>query len=148
MQQAQADKLDHWAFYQARNIREDIANATETQLKLAASTAPASAQAAYRASIAAYDSLRMNQNNKKKDVQAQAQQDQKTYDALNVHDDQFDLSDALLALSISLLAMTALTKKRWLFWFAMIPTFFGMLMGLAGLLGWQLHPDALSKLLS
>ena len=25
MQQAQADKLDHWQFYQARNIREEIA---------------------------------------------------------------------------------------------------------------------------
>ena len=25
MQQAQADKLDHWAFYQARNIRQEIA---------------------------------------------------------------------------------------------------------------------------
>jgi hypothetical protein len=25
MQQAQANKLDHWAFYQARNIREEVA---------------------------------------------------------------------------------------------------------------------------
>lgn len=25
MQQAQADKLDHWAFYQARNLREEVA---------------------------------------------------------------------------------------------------------------------------
>jgi hypothetical protein len=29
-----------------------------------------------------------------------------------------------------------------------VPTAFGFLMGLAGLLGWHLHPDALSKLLS
>jgi len=25
MQQAQADKIDHWSFYQARHIREEIA---------------------------------------------------------------------------------------------------------------------------
>ena len=25
MQQAQADKIDHWSFYQARNIRQEIA---------------------------------------------------------------------------------------------------------------------------
>jgi hypothetical protein len=28
MQQAQADKLDHWNFYQARNLRQDVAEAT------------------------------------------------------------------------------------------------------------------------
>jgi len=36
MQQAQADKIDHWSFYQARNIREEIGNATLTQLKIQA----------------------------------------------------------------------------------------------------------------
>ena len=36
MQQAQADRLDHWNFYQARNIREEVATSAATQLKLAA----------------------------------------------------------------------------------------------------------------
>ena len=44
--------------------------------------------------------------------------------------------------------MTALTHKRWLFWLALVPTGFGVVMGLAGLLGWHLHPDALARLLS
>ena len=35
MQQAQADKLDHWNFYQARNIRQEVAMSTVEQLKLA-----------------------------------------------------------------------------------------------------------------
>jgi hypothetical protein len=30
----------------------------------------------------------------------------------------------------------------------MVPTALGVLMGLAGLLGWQIHPDAISRLLS
>src|SRR6266705_605810 len=34
MQQAQADKLDHWNFYQARNVRQDVAEATATQLRV------------------------------------------------------------------------------------------------------------------
>src|SRR5213075_3607826 len=49
MQQAQADRLDHWNFYQARNIREEVAAAELTQLKLAAAVAPAAQQAAYAA---------------------------------------------------------------------------------------------------
>mgnify|MGYP003351938131 FL=1 len=34
MQQAQADKLDHWNFYQARNLREEIAMSTVATLQL------------------------------------------------------------------------------------------------------------------
>ena len=51
MQQAQADKLDHWNFYQARNVRQEVAAATAAQLKLAAAGAPASQQESYRAAV-------------------------------------------------------------------------------------------------
>ena len=148
MEEAQADKLDHWAFYQARNLREEVAKATATQLRLAAASAPDGHEAEYREAIASHERLAVDQAQKKEELRTQAEQDQKTYDALNYRDDQFDLSDALLALAISLLAMTALTHKRWLFWLALIPTAFGVVMGLAGLLGWHLHPDALARLLS
>ena len=37
---------------------------------------------------------------------------------------------------------------RWLFWTALVPTVLGVLMGLAGLMGWYVHPDALAQLLS
>jgi hypothetical protein len=80
--------------------------------------------------------------------QADAEKADKTYNNLNYHDDQFDLSDAMLALAISLLALTALTQKRWLFVLAMLPTFFGVVMGLAGLFGWSIHPNSLIRLLS
>src|SRR5262247_737490 len=55
MQQAQADKLDHWNFYQARNIRQDVAEASVTQLKLAKAAAPASQAAAYDEAIQRYE---------------------------------------------------------------------------------------------
>jgi hypothetical protein len=148
MEEAQANKLDHWNFYQARNLREEVAKATATQLRLAAASAPAGHEAEYREAIASYERLAADQAQKKEDLRTQAEQDQKTYDALNYRDDQFDLSDALLALAISLLAMTALTHKRWLFWLALIPTGAGVVMGLAGLLGLHVHPDALVRLLS
>lgn len=80
--------------------------------------------------------------------QAQAEKDQTTYDALNFKDDQFDLSDALIAIAISLLAVASLTQLPWLFILALVPSGFGVLMGLSGLIGWGLHPDALIKLLS
>jgi len=148
MQQAQADKIDNWNFYQARNIREEVGRAELTQLQLDAVDGPPAKQVVIRAAISQYETLIKDQSQKKEVVRAMAEEDEKTYNSLNYRDDQFDLSDALIAMSISLLAMTALTHKRWLFGVAMVPTFFGVLMGLAGLLGWHLHSDILSRLLS
>ena len=148
MQQAQADKLDHWNFYQARNVRQEVAAAAAVQLKLAAVSAPAAQQESYRAAIGSYEALVAEQAKKKEELRLEAEQDQKTYDALNYRDDQFDLSDALIALAISLLALTALTHKPWLYRLALVATAGGVVMGLAGLLGWHLHPDALARILS
>ncbi len=148
MQQAQANKLDHWAFYQARNIREEVAKSTLVQLRLSASVRPAGEQNGYAATINEYEKIVSDQAKKKDELKAMAEQDQKEYDAANFKDDQFDLSDALIAIAISLLAVTALTHQKWLYWAALIPTGFGIYMGLAGLLGWGTHPETLIRLLS
>ena len=148
MQQAQADKLDHWAFYQARNLRQEVMESTITQLELSKLSQPAGNVAAYDAAIAKYHALSADQAKKKEELRLQALQDQKNYDAFNFRDDQFDLSDALLAIAIAMLAVTALTELWPLFWVAMAPTFFGVLMGVAGLAGLPIHPDALIRLLS
>ena len=99
-------------------------------------------------SIARFEALVRDQATKKDSLRLQAQQDQRTYDSLNYRDDQFDLSDTLIALAISLLALTSLTRKEWLFWVAMVPTALGAFMGLAGLMGWNVHPDSITRLLS
>jgi hypothetical protein len=148
MQQAQANKLDHWAFYQARNIREAVAKSTLLQLRLASSAAPATARNDYASAIASYEKLVADQEAKKDEVRKLAARDQKDYDAANFRDDQFDLSDAFLAITVALLAVTSLTHQRWLYGVAMVPTFFGVLMGLAGLCGWPIHPDWLTGLLT
>ncbi len=148
MQQAQADKLDHWQFYQARNIREEVAKSTLVQLRLQALAAAPRQQAAYTEQIAAYEALAQSQNSKKEELRQQAEKDQASYDALNYRDDQFDLSDAAIAIAISLLAVASLTQLPWLYLLALLPSGFGFVMGTAGLAGWMLHPDGLVKLLS
>lgn len=148
MQQAQADKLDHWNFYQARNVRQDLAEATATQLRLSKLGRSSAEVPAYDEAIARYNAKAASEAQKKAELKAQAEQDQKTYDALNYRDDQFDLSDAALAIAIALLAVAALTRLWWMYWLSWIPIGFGVLMGLAGLLGWAVHPDALTRLLS
>ncbi len=69
------------------------------QLRLLALSATAQTQVAYQEQIAVYEQVVKDQAFKKEELKLQAERDQKTYDALNIHDDQFDLSDALIAIA-------------------------------------------------
>ena len=84
----------------------------------------------------------------KEEIKKQAEDAQKEYDRLNVHDDQFDMSEAALSISTALLGVSALTRKKWLVGVAVAFAGFGVVMGFAGFLGWNLHPDALARFLS
>jgi hypothetical protein len=145
MEQDQAELIDNWGFYQARNIRQTVYEATADQLKLAAASAPASTRNAYKKKIAEYEQWAADQDEKKKEPMAKAQKAAEDYRARNVHDDQFDLSDAMLALAIALLATTSLTQKRWMYIVAMVPTLIGVIYGLAGLLGWGISSGVASR---
>ena len=146
MLKAQAQEVDYWAFFQARNIREEIMLATVEQLKVERTYAPDdAARAAADVAILKYEKMAANQAIKKEEVKAQAEAAQKLYDDLNFRDDQFDLSEAAMAIAIALLAITALTHFWWMYVVSLVPSVFGLVMGLAGLFQWNIHPDFLIK---
>ncbi len=148
MQQAQVDKLDYWAYFQARTIRADIAEQAASQLELAKAAAPAAQAADYDKAIAGYRAKHADQLKKRDELRQLAEKAQSDYAALGKRDDQFDLSDALLAIAIALLAVTALTHQWALFFVSMLPTIAGVVMGLAGLMNLAIHPNMLFKLLA
>jgi hypothetical protein len=148
MQQEQAKSIDTWSWYQARNIRAEIAEATAAELRVQATAQPSPVRAAFEKESAVFKKLAAEQQKKKEQTKADAEAADKAYDAYNLHDDQFDASEAFISLAITLLALTSLTQKRWLYGIAMVPTFLGVLMGTAGLFGWKLHSDFLARLLS
>lgn len=121
---------------------------TVVQQKLSARGRPATEQAACAEAIRSYEKLVAEQFTKKVELATQADQDQKAYDVGNYHDDQLDLRDSLNAIAIDMLAVTALTQQRWLNFAAQIANGFGVLAGLAELLGWTIHPSRLIGLLS
>ncbi|XHS79048.1 DUF4337 domain-containing protein [Burkholderiaceae bacterium UC74_6] len=149
MQQAQADKIDFWSFYQARNIRQEVMASTVIQLEAQRIGAPAAQVEKLDQLIAQEKTAAAEQDRKKAELKKQAEDADKRYNDLNFHDDQFDLSDALLAIAVAMLAVTALTELWWMFFLAMVPSTFGVLMGMAGLFeSTTIHPDTLIKLLS
>lgn len=147
MQQAQAKSIDTWSWYQAKKIRVQVAQSSAEGMEVQAMLAGASGRADIQKKIDDLKRFTEAQTRDLTNIEAQARGYDKSYDQLNVHDDQFDLSDAMLALAISLFAVTSLTQKKWLFFLAMVPTAFGLVFGLAGLFNLSLHSDFFAKLL-
>src|SRR2546428_10348329 len=87
MQQAQADRIDTYSWYQARNIREEVARATVAQLTAQAASGPPQAQAVYQEQIKTFQALAQEEADKKKIQRADADKADKTYNELNYHDD-------------------------------------------------------------
>ncbi len=118
----------------------------QVQLELNAGVKP-EVRALVEAKIANQEAAAKKYEKEKGQIKAEAEKSARDYDAMNVHDDQFDLAEACLSLGIALAGVTALTKKRWLFGVAITFAVIGMLYGLAGFLGWNLHSDLMAKVL-
>jgi len=142
MQAAQAQSVDLWNEYQATKTKQHIAEATRDELAVLGKESPAAAALVtrYDADIAKYKAEAPDLAKK-----AQAASDQ--YDALNVHDDQFDASDASISTAISIAAVAALAESSWVLIAAWLFGAFGVFMGLCGFFGWAFHPAVLSGLL-
>jgi len=152
MAQQQAKAVDSWSYYQAKSMKQNLAESVLDQLsfekessgdRLSPTVATLLDQkiASYAAKVKKYGS-------EKDEIKAQAEGAEAEYDRLGVHDDQFDISEAALSIAIALLGVSALTRKKWLVYLAVFFAVSGLVFGMAGFLGWSLHPDAVAKVLT
>lgn len=148
MLQAKSDAVDTWSQYQAKRVRQALLETSRDQATALRASAPAQTAALLDAQMQRYGSEIARYKAEEGELQKQAKALEKQYDDLNYRDDQFDLSDAALSLTLALLAVVLLTEKRWLMLVAGLFALLGVLFGLAGLAGWHIHPDWLTKLLT
>jgi hypothetical protein len=150
MLQVQSQAVDTWMEFQAKSTKQHLAQVTVDEMGLQRAWVVHSGADARQleARLRFYASEVRRYDQEKKALQAKAEGLEKQYNDLNFKDDQFDLSDASLSIALALMAMTALTRKRWLLVLALCVAAWGVFLGLAGLLGWEIHPTALTRLLS
>jgi hypothetical protein len=151
MQQAQANSVDAWSYYQAKSTKQNIAEGMIDEIALQRDTQSnlsAEARGAIDRKIAEYSAKAKQYEAEKQKIKQSAEDFQKDYDRLNFRDDQFDMAEASLSLSIALLGVTALTQRRWLLLVAVIFTAFGLALGVSGFMGYNIHPSFIAKLLS
>jgi len=151
MEQDQASAVDAWSLYQAKGMKLNLAEATMDQLALERdlrSELNAEARARLERKLGEYAAKVKTYEAEKADIMAKAKGFKDDYDSLNVHDDQFDLAEALMSVAIALLGIAALTRKKLLLGFGCGMAGLGVVFGLAGFLKLGLHPDFLTKLFS
>lgn len=141
MAQAKADSVDRWGEYQATRTKSHIAATARTTIAVLASNAASrSAVAAFDADIARYGAGAPRLAREAKELSDR-------YDALNVHDDQFDASETLISTAISLAAVAALSESYLPLVFGWALGACGLFMGVCGFAGFAFHPDVLSTFL-
>jgi hypothetical protein len=151
MEQDQAGAVDQWSYYQAKGTKQNLAEAVLDQMSLERDLRPdlpADGRARLDKKIAEYAASVKKFEEEKRQIKEKAEDLQRDYDRLNVHDDQFDLAEALMSVAIALFGITALTRKKALLGFSAVLAGVGIFFGLAGFLQWRIHPDFLTRLLS
>jgi hypothetical protein len=141
MAQAQANSLDRWNEYQATRTKLHIVETARLQL------AATSSSPAIQKTLSDFDADAAKYKDESPRLAQEAKGFSDEYDALNVHDDQFDAAEASLATAISIAAVAALTES----WVPLVAAWviggFGLFMTLCGFAGWPFHPDVLSTFL-
>lgn len=151
MEQDQASAVDEWALYQAKGMKMNLAESVLDQMTLERDLRPdlgVEGRAKLDKKIGEYTAQVKLYEGEKAEIKAKATGFKDDYDRLNIHDDQFDLAEALMSVAIALLGIAALTRKRLLLGFGCALGGLGIVFGLAGFLGLGLHPDFLTRLLS
>jgi Domain of unknown function (DUF4337) len=146
MQKAKAESVDAWAEYQAARIKLHVDENGLAMLRLMETSgqvdkAMAAKQAAeYEADIKRYQE-------RSKETRAKAEGLEAEYERLNFRDDQFDLSQAFLAMATALAAIAALVELSWVLYVAWATGAFGLVVGMAGFLGLPFRSAFLAALL-
>ena len=140
MAQAQAHSIDAWSYFQAKSTKEVVVQNSLELLRAQKSPGYEELAKKYEGDLARYEK-------EKAEIKKQAEGYQQEYDHLNLFDDQFDMTDAFLSIAIALFGVTALTQRKWLFYFAAAVSLLGIILGFAAFLKISLHSDFISGIL-
>jgi len=146
MQHEQTVALDNWSFYQARTIRSLVAQSTGDQFTIESTFAPSAAAKLYKDKAAEYKKISLEQDKKKVDQQKTAEKAEKNYNDLHARGEVLELTEALIAVAVSLFALTSLTHKKWLFRLSLIPTTLGVIIGVSALIHHPIPLEIFTKI--
>jgi DNA repair exonuclease SbcCD ATPase subunit len=153
MAQAQARSVNAWAYFQAKSTKQGLAESMLDQLSFerererGVGLAPEAA-ALLEKKIEFYRERVERYAREKEEIKQQAEAYEQEYEQLNFHDDQFDIAEAGMTVGLAVLGVAALTRRKWLVWFALVFAGVGLASGVAGFVGGSFHLDFVATMLS
>ncbi|MBM3802958.1 MAG: DUF4337 domain-containing protein [Acidimicrobiia bacterium] len=135
MQQSIIERNNQWLWFQARNIRMEMYLTAADEMRAMGVPSSPEDKTTRDQMIALYEKKAKSQDAKMKDQETKAEELKEAYGKLNELDDKFDICEAALAVGLAMMGVTALIKRWWLFVLALVPSLFGVYMGVAGFAG-------------
>lgn len=148
MAKAQSKSVSDWTYFQSKSTKQNLSeNTIELLNSQLMSTTNPSAKVTIEKKIESYKLKVEKYEKEKNEIKAHAEAQEKAYDDMNVFDDQFDMTEAILSISIAMFGLTALTQKKQLFYFALSLSALGIILGVSAFLNISLHSDFISSIL-
>lgn len=148
MSKVQSKAVNNWAYFQSKSTKQNL---TENTLEILdvqlVNTANLETKKNIEAKIVKYKEKIERYEKEKNEIKLEAETQEKLYDEMNVFDDQFDMTEAILSISIAMFGLSALTQKRQLFYFAITLSALGLILGLSAFMNISLHSDFVSNIL-
>lgn len=137
--------VDSWNEYQAERIKLHTDENDAAILKVHSGIAGVDAAAA-SAEMTRLTSKAAKYEKQSADLMKEARGYEATYEQAALRHNQFDTTDAFCAIAIALAAVAALADYLPLLFVAWGAGAIGFFMGIAGMAGWNVHPEFLASL--
>jgi hypothetical protein len=148
MSKAQSKAVSNWTYFQSKstkqNLTENTVDILKSQLLM---TTNSEAKKDLEQKILKFNEKVSRYEKEKNEIKAEAEAQEKSYDDMNVFDDQFDMTEAILSISIAMFGLSALTQKKQLFYFALTLSTLGIILGLSAFMNISLHSNFISNIL-
>lgn len=148
MSKAQSKAVNGWSYFQSKSTKQNLTESTIDLLtvEMSATKDPAVKKEIENKLSKLKDKVDRYEK-EKAEIKASAEGFEKSYDDMNIFDDQFDMTEAMLSIAIAMYGLSALTQKKKLFYFALGLSVFGFILGMSAFMGISLHSDFIANIL-
>lgn len=148
MSKAQSRAVNGWSYFQSKSTKQNLAENTIELLNIQAiATKDVATTLEINKKLQKYKEKVERYEKEKGEIKIQAEAEEASYDAMNIFDDQFDMTEAMLSIAIALFGLSALTQKKQLFYFALSLSSAGLILGITAFMKISLHSDFIANLL-
>ncbi|GIL39208.1 DUF4337 domain-containing protein [Roseiterribacter gracilis] len=135
---AKTDSVDAWNEYQAKRIRLHVDQAMLVQSKALRSLLNGDTATEYDKEVAKTGERAKRYEGELGELKSKAEAFEHKTEALHARHERFDLADAFLSISLAVLAVVALTQRRWLLLVAGAGALAGIALSVSAFAGWGL----------